>query len=101
MTDDPYPYDFHGNSVGISFHLPTRRRFIPNSWLLHADLNERATEIQVHYTHSLVTIDGTNLANLHEQVAKFGVSWVRELSASPKADNPTVTRIEITEKTAE
>jgi hypothetical protein len=95
---DPYPYDFHGNSVGISFHLPSRCWFIPNCWMLRAELNEKETEIQVHYTHSLVTIHGTNLANLHRQIALFGVSLVREMARMPKLDDPTVMRIEISEK---
>jgi hypothetical protein len=95
---DPYPHDFHERSAGIIFHLPSRRRFIPNCWLLHADMNEKGTEVQIHYTHSLVTIHGTNLGHFHEWVGKFGVSWVREMPTMPKADDPTVTRIEITEK---
>jgi hypothetical protein len=98
---DPYPHDFHDGSVGITFHLPSRRRFIPNCWMLHADINEKETEVQIHYTHSLVTICGTNLGFFHQNVAKFGIGWVRELPAMPKSTDPTVTRIEITEKTPE
>lgn len=96
---EPYPYDFSG-SVGITFHLPSRRRFIPHSWLLHADMNEKGTELQLHYTHWLVTIHGTNLSGLHDQVAKFQVSWVRELTLHREYD-PSVSRIEIAEKVSD
>jgi hypothetical protein len=98
---DPYPHDFSNGSAGITFCLPSRRRFIPNCWMLHADINEKGTEVQIHYTHSLVTLHGTNLENFHEYVSKFGVGWVRELPAMPRSTDPTVTRIEITEKTPE
>jgi hypothetical protein len=100
MTD-PYPHNFLDRSVGITFRLPSRRRFIPNCWMLHADINEKATEVQIHYTHALVAIHGTNLEYFHEHVAKFGIGWVRELPVMPKSTDPTVTRIEITEKTPE
>ena len=91
-------FDFDDRSVGISFHLPSRRRFIPNAWLLHADLNEKETEIEVHYTHAVVTVAGRNLARLHQHIAKFGVSGVRETPLMPQTLDPVVTRIEITEK---
>ena len=94
---DPFPHDYRDPSVGITFHLPSRRRFVPNAWLVHAELNQKATRIEVHYTHCLVTIEGTNLGNLHEQIAKFGLSWIRELRM-PERDDPSVTRIEIAEK---
>ena len=94
---DPYPHDFHDGSVGITFHLPSRRFFIPNVWLLHAELNQKATVIEVHYTHWLVTIEGMNLDSLHEQIAKFGASSVQEMRLA-KPDEPTVARIEISEK---
>ena len=96
MTTEPYDSD--DRSVGISFHLPSRRRFIPNAWLLHAELNERQTEIEVHYTHAVVTLAGRNLARLHQHIAKFGVSGVRETLLTPLSNDPAVTRIEITEK---
>jgi hypothetical protein len=98
---EPYPYDFHDGSVGITYHLPSRRRFIPNCWLLHADMNERGTELQLHYTHSLVTIQGENLAHLLDRVGRFGVSCVREMPAMPTISNVAVTRIEITENPSE
>jgi hypothetical protein len=94
---DSYPHDFHGSSVGITFCLPSRRRFIPNAWLLHAELNKQATAIEMHYTHCLVTVEGMNLGNLHEQIGKFGVGWIQELRLA-KPDEPSVTRIEIAEK---
>ena len=94
---DPYPHDFHDGSVGITFHLPSRRFFIPNAWLLHAELNQNATRIEIHYTHCLVAIEGMNLGNLHEQIAKFGASSVQEMRLA-KPDEPTVARIEISEK---
>jgi hypothetical protein len=97
MTQDDYPYDFFYRSDSITFHLPSRRRFIPNCLLSHADLNEKGTELQIHYSQWLVTINGTNLTHLHEQMAKFMVSWVREMPSKSIENHPTITRIEITE----
>ena len=91
-----------GSRLGISFHLPTRRRFIPYSCLLYADLNEAATELYLHYSHSVVTIAGTNLEELHEAAELFQLSAVRELPSSAyEGKSPGVTRIEIAEKASE
>ncbi len=98
MMAEPYPHDYRDPSVGITFHLPSRRYFVPNAWLLHAALNRQGTRIEIHYTHCLVTIEGRNLGNLHEQIGKFGVSWIREMRMD-KPDEPTVALIEISEKT--
>jgi hypothetical protein len=97
---EPSSYDYHENSVGIIFHLATRRRFIPNAWLTYAELNRNATEIAVHYTHCIVAVEGANLGHLHELIGKFGLSWVRELPRMPGLIDATVTRIEITEESA-
>jgi len=97
---EPYPYDYRDPSVGITFHLPSYREFVPNAWLLHARLNREATKIEVHYTHCLVVIEGMNLGGLHEQIGKFGVSWVRELRMA-KQDDLSVTRIEISDKVSD
>ena len=35
-----YQSDSMAIAQGITFHLPSRRRFIPYSWLLYAELNE-------------------------------------------------------------
>jgi hypothetical protein len=91
-----------GSRLGISFHLPSRRRFIPYSCLLYADLNEAATELYLHYSHSVVTIAGTNLGELHEAAEFFQLSAVRELPSSAyEGKSPGVTRIEIAEKASE
>src|ERR1700692_5054324 len=71
-----------GSRLGISFHLPSRRRFIPYSWLLYADLNQAATELHLHHSHSVVTIAGTNLGELHEAAELCQLSVVRELTSS-------------------
>ena len=93
--------ELSGSRLGISFHLPSRRRFIPYSWLLYADLNEAATELYMHYSHSVVTIAGTNLRELHEAAELFQLSVVRELpSSSWQGKSPGVSRIEIAEKTS-
>ena len=97
MISDDYPHDFQDPSVGITFHLPSHCEFVPNAWLLHARLNQQGTRIEVHYTHCLVSIEGVNLGTLHERIGKFGVSWVRELRLA-KPDAPSVTRIEVAEK---
>jgi hypothetical protein len=97
---EPSAYDYQENSVGIIFHLPARRRFIPNTWLLYAELTRNALEIAVHYTHCVVIVEGANLGYLHELIGKFGVSWVRELPQMPGLNDTTVMRIEITEESA-
>ncbi len=94
---DSYPYDFQAGSVGITFHLPSRSCFIPNAWLARSELNREGTAIEVHYTHCLVTIQGKNLGALHEHLARFGIGWIQEFRM-PKPDDPSVTRIEIAEK---
>ncbi len=91
-----------GSRLGISFGLPSRRRFIPYSWMLYAELNQAKTELYFHYSHSIVTIVGKNLGELHEAAELFQLGVVRELSMSPFDDTgPVVTRIEIAEKTSE
>ena len=94
--------ELSGSRLGISFYLPSRRRFIPYSWMLYADLNEAATELYLHYSHSVVTIAGTNLGELHEAAEFFQLSAVRELPSSAyEGKSPGVTRIEINEKASE
>jgi hypothetical protein len=93
--------ELSGSHLGISFYLPSRRRFIPYSWLLYADLNQAATELYLHYSHSVVTIAGTNLEELHEAAELFQLRVVRELpSSSWQGKSPGVSRIEIAEKTS-
>jgi hypothetical protein len=69
--------------------------------MLHADVNGKGTEVQIHYSHALVTLHGRNLEDFHEHLAKFGIGWVKETPTMPKASDPTVLRIEISEKTDE
>ncbi len=85
---------------GITFFLPSRRRFIPYSWLLHADLNQKHTELQLHYTHMLVTITGLELGRLYEAVSKLQLYIVLESfsSGTVSGKDPSVSRIEISEK---
>ena len=93
--------ELSGSHLGISFYLPSRRRFIPYSWLLYADLDQSATELYLHYSHSVVTITGTNLEELHEAVEFFQLRVVRELTSSAyEGKSPGVSRIEIAEKTS-
>jgi hypothetical protein len=84
---------------GIMFCLPSRQRFIPYSWLIYSEVNDKGTDIRFHYTHALVTVTGTNLRYIHEAVIRYELFALRELMpvASAKADDPTVRRIEITE----
>jgi hypothetical protein len=88
---------------GIMFILPSRQRFMPYSWLLHSEMNEKGTEIHFHYTHAVVTVTGTHFGGIHEAVVRYELYALRELRAlaSANADDPTVTRIEITEKTTD
>jgi hypothetical protein len=98
---ESYKQDYSRSARGITFLLPSRRWFIPYSWLLHAELNQNATELQLHYSHAVVTITGTKLHELHNAVEDFRLTAVQEL---PQAVSPgtfpaaTVSRIEIAEK---
>jgi hypothetical protein len=96
---ESYKQDYSRAAHGITFHLPSRRWFIPYSWLLHSELNQNATELQLHYTHTVVTITGTKLHELHNAVEDFRLTAVQELSqAVSQGKLPTVSRIEIAEK---
>src|ERR1700692_84579 len=96
---DDYPYSKESTRTvqGIMFILPSRQRFIPYSWLLYSEANEKGTEIHFYYTHAVVTVTGTDLGYIHEAVIRHELLALRELtpSASANADNPTVRRIEI------
>ena len=99
---DSYKEDHSRVAQGTTFHLPSRRRFIPYSWLRYSELNQNETELQLHYTHSVVTIIGTHLHHLHDAVEHFQLKAVRELALPAMPGNfpdATVSRIEITEKT--
>ena len=88
---------------GIMFMLPSRQRFIPYSWLLYSEVNDKQTEIHFHYTHAVVTVTGIHLGYVHEAVVRYELYALRELPPpiSTKTDDSTVRRIEITEKTEE
>ena len=96
---DSFSYSL-GSAQGIIFCLPSREWFIPNCWLLRSEINEKGTELRLDYTHSLVTIRGVRLGHLHEHIARFDLSAVREVPPSPsgKEDDTRVDRIEITDK---
>lgn len=90
-----------GASLGITFHLPSRSRFIPYCWLLYTELNLDETEFHLHYTHSVVVLTGHHLKPLQEAVERFQLRLVREKSL-PSLDETmdkilSVTRIEITD----
>ena len=96
---ESYKQDYSRAAHGITFHLPSRRWFIPYSWLLHAELNQNATELQLHYSHTVVTITGTKLRELLIAVEDFKLKAVQELPQAITSGNlPTVSRIEIAEK---
>jgi hypothetical protein len=67
---------------GITFHLPSRRRFIPYSWLLYAEMNEAETELYLQYNHCVVTITGTELRVLHKAMEHFHLHAVWECPSS-------------------
>jgi hypothetical protein len=64
---------------------------------------ERETEILFHYTPTLVTVNGTNLAYIHEMVVRYELYALREITplSSARATDPAVRRIEITEKVSD
>ena len=87
---------------GITFHLPSRRRFIPYSWLLYAEMNEAETELYLQYNHCVVTITGTELSALHEAMEHFHLHTVRECPSSGGSwKSAIVSRIEIAEKVSD
>jgi len=87
---------------GITFHLPSRRRFIPYSWLLYAEMNEAETELYLQYNHCVVTITGTELRVLHEAMEHFHLHTVREFpSSGGSRKSATINRIEIVEKVSD
>jgi hypothetical protein len=96
---ESYKQDYSRSVHGITFLLPSRRWFIPYSWLLHAELNQNGTELQLHYSHAVVTITGTKLRELLIAVEDFKLKAVQELAqAVSQANLPAVSRIEIAEK---
>ena len=87
---------------GITFHLPSRRRFIPYSWLLYAEMNEAETELYLQYNHCVVTITGTELRVLHEAMEHFHLHTVQEVpSSGASRKSATVSRIEIAEEVSD
>ena len=87
---------------GITFHLPSRRRFIPYSWLLYAEMNEAGTELYLQYNHCVVTITGTALGTLSDALEHFHLHTVREFpSSGGSRKSATVSRIEIAEKVSD
>ena len=98
----PYESDSMTIAQGITFHLPSRRRFIPYSWLLHAEMNEAETELYLQYSHCVVTITGTELHALHQAMEHFHLHTVREIpSSGGSRKSATVSRIEIAEKVSD
>lgn len=97
-----YELGVRGQVAGIGFGMPSRRRFIPYAWLLHAELNEAQTELSLDYTHSVVTITGAHLIYVMEYMEDFTLRYVREFVPPPPAKGKyqpsSVTRIEIREK---
>ncbi len=102
-AENPYSTESTRMVQGIMFILPSRERFIPYSWLVYSEMNEKETEIQFHYTHTVVTVTGTNLRYIHESVIRYELLALRELTppASARESGPTVSRIEITEKASD
>jgi hypothetical protein len=76
--EDYYAQESTRMVQGIMFMLPSRQRFIPYSWLLYSEVNERQTEIHFHYTHTVVTITGTNLRSIHDAVVRYELYVLRE-----------------------
>ena len=99
--NESYKQDYIRPVLGITFVLPSRHRFIPYSWLLYCELNQSGTELQLHYTHTVVTITGKKLRELHGAVEEFKLQAVQELPHAVsfgKFPEATVSRIEIAEK---
>jgi len=99
----PQAYDgssYSQPSQGVTFCPPSRHVFIPHTWLLRAELNQKGTELTIHYSHVIVNISGTYLGPVHEALTEFKLRAVRE-SSSPsvvETASTTVNRIEISEK---
>src|SRR5271167_1410091 len=97
IEDRCFDSEMVGMRLGITFHLPSRRRFIPYSWLLYTEVNEAGTELYLHYTHSVVIITGIHLEELYEAMKNFQLHAVREMSPSSSGRTASVARIEIVE----
>ncbi len=100
FLDRPHYYDsdVHGNVSGITFHLPTYRRFVPYPWLLYSEMNKEETQITLYYTHCIVSVKGRCLKSVHERIEKFELCWVSEGIPSNISDSdPAIFRIEISE----
>ena len=97
IEDRCFESEMVGTRLGITFHLPSRRRFIPYSWLLYIEVNEAGTELHLHYTHSVVSITGTHLEELHDAMKDFRLHAVREMSPSSPGRASSIARIEIVE----
>jgi len=99
---DSYQSDSTAIVQGITFHLPSRRRFIPYSWLLHAEMNHSETELYLQYNHCVVTITGKELRALHDALKHFHLHTVREYPSSGSSwKSVTVSRVEIIEKVSD
>ena len=97
IEDRCFESEMVGTRLGITFHLPSRRRFIPYSWLLYIEVNDAGTELYLHYTHSVVTITGTHLEELHDAIKDFRLHAVREMAPSSTGRASAIARIEIVE----
>jgi hypothetical protein len=99
---DNYPAEWSDGAPGIIFHLAIRRRYIPYGWLLHVEINRDETEIQFHFTHSIVIVTGTKLETLYDWASKSKLGAVRESAPfTMTTQYPIVRRIEITDKTGD
>jgi hypothetical protein len=102
MYNDENTYGIESTRTvqGIMFCLPSCQRFIPYSWLAHSEMNGNQTEIQFHYTHTVVTVTGARLGTVHEAVIRSYLYALRESKPTSLTmrDETTVSRIEIAEK---
>jgi hypothetical protein len=87
---------------GIIYSTPTRRRFVPNSWLMHAEVNEDGTRLEILYTHCVMAVTGTNLG----LVLPFLLGW--EIDALKEGGKITsdkqiaeITQVDISERNEE
>ncbi len=85
--------------TGILFYLPSRARFIPYAWLLHAEVNRDETELTLYYTQCVVTIQGKQLVEVLKALQDYHLNYVQEMPLeATKERRSYISRIDIVEK---
>lgn len=80
---------------GVIFRTPTKTRYIPNAWLIQADLLDEGSTLYLLYSQSTVTIRGKELLPLLESLQQNVIKTIQEGTGE---DELRVDRIDIEER---